>query len=159
MRVSTADTHLVSNPGLPYLPHPKIRRKADFSVTILSMFTARRRTLFLDAAVLVVVVLIVYAGIGKNLFMTIWWWDIPAHVLGGVWVALGYAYLMRLWNKPVTFPACVGVALAVGVGWEIFEYILGIGGSVFMSYAADTTKDLVDDCIGGAIAYFVSKFL
>ncbi len=100
-------------------------------------------------------VLDIYFGVGQSYFWTIWWWDILLHVLGGVWAGLFGAWVAGFFGIRATFIQCILFALVIGVGWEIFEYINGLGDSVFMSYTADTIKDLFDDTLGGAFAYYL----
>lgn len=99
----------------------------------------------------------IWLGVTHGLYETIWWWDIPTHFLGGVWVGLFAAWLLEKRDKEFTVLSCALFALSVGVVWEIFEYTFGIGGSPFMGYWADTIKDVCMDVIGGmtagAIAY------
>ena len=89
--------------------------------------------------------------------------DIPLHFLGGFFVALFFiGYLHRALGATNSFVGditiIVGVSLLVGVGWEIFEFVLdkvlpaGIslfrGGDLF-----DTLKDLVVDSAGAAAMF------
>ena len=119
----------------------------------------RFRILLLSLLILSVLTpLVVVLGIEKGYFLTIWWWDIPMHILGGAWVACASAYF-TFGRVRMTLLLCILAAFSVGVLWELFEYIVHIGGSVFMSYAADTAKDVLDDCIGGAVAYMLMRFI
>ena len=86
---------------------------------------------------------------------TIWWFDILLHILGGLWSVLFVAWLYRVAGFRLRLWHCITIALCVGGAWELFEYALGIGGSNFMSYRLDVAKDLVDDLIGGIIAYTI----
>jgi hypothetical protein len=120
-----------------------------------------RRLLYAQAVVLALVaVLDIHFGLNLRYFWIISWWDIPLHMLGGVWIALFGAWIASLFNKRISVFQCVLLALSIGVGWEVFEYAVGLGGSVFMSYRLDTAKDLFDDAVGGTIAgYSVRKFI
>ncbi|MDO8576559.1 MAG: hypothetical protein Q7R90_04570 [bacterium] len=116
----------------------------------------QRRILFMQAVVVAVIgVLDVYFGVGQSYFWTIWWWDILLHVLGGVWAGLLGAWVAGFFGIRITLVRCALFALAIGVSWETFEYINSLGGSVFMSYTADIIKDLFDDTLGGALAYYL----
>lgn len=118
----------------------------------------QRRLLYVQCLVLVVLVFLdVYLGIGQGFYWTIWWWDIPAHILGGLWAGLFGAWLGILYGRRLSVAQCMLFALAVGVGWEVFEYVAHIGGSPFMPYWIDTGKDLLDDGIGGFIAGLVAS--
>ena len=120
----------------------------------------QRRLLFLQAIVLVVIaVLDIYFGLEQRYFWTISWWDIPLHILGGLWVGLFGAWALLILNIRVSVMQCIMAALLIGGAWELFEYAAGLGGSVFMSYRLDTAKDLFDDMVGGAIAGYIAKKL
>jgi len=96
-------------------------------------------------------------GLGGQLYEIFWWWDIPSHMLGGLGAALFTAWAASAIRWRITLLLCVTSAFIIGVGWEIFEYSNHLGGSPFMSYTIDTIKDLIDDAIGGAAAFFVSR--
>ena len=74
------------------------------------------------------------------------------HFLGGVWAGLFAAWLLQRYKKRFLIIQCAAIALSIGVCWEIFEFAFGIGGSLFMSYWADTIKDLCMDTLGGVVA-------
>lgn len=118
----------------------------------------RQRLLILQLIVLVLVaVLDIHFGIGEMYFWRIWWWDILMHMLGGLWVGLVFAYAATYTPYRVSVIHCIIAAFAVGAGWEVFEYVFHMGGSVFMSYPLDTAKDLFDDAVGGALAGLVVR--
>ena len=97
-------------------------------------------------------------------YWTIWWYDIVMHGLGGIVIA---AFALWLWRyglnseKPVPsmFALTFLSTLAVGIAWEIFEYIAGSHATQpFDSYILDTILDIMMDIAGGMIAYlFLSK--
>lgn len=101
-----------------------------------------------------IVVLDIHFGIDQMYFWSVWWWDVLMHVLGGVWAGLFGAWCMRTLGYRVSLSGCVLAAFSIGLAWEIFEYVFDIGGSVFMSYPVDTAKDIIDDSIGGILAYY-----
>lgn len=77
------------------------------------------------------------------------------HFLGGAWVALtalwfffysGFIDNIELTTKNALFTAIFSI-LAVGIGWEIFEYINKIA-VVDENYIVDTTIDFTMDFIG-----------
>ena len=107
--------------------------------------------------VAIIGVLDIYFGVGQSYFWTIWWWDILLHVLGGIWAGLLGAWVAGFFGIRITLMRCILFALAIGVGWEIFEYVNGLDGSIFMSYTADTVKDMSDDILGGALAYYLVR--
>jgi uncharacterized membrane protein YjdF len=109
--------------------------------------------LFAQLFILVIlVVLDIYFGVVKDLYYTIWWWDIPAHFLGGLWAGFFAAWMLHKYKGTFLIVQCAAIALSIGVCWEIFEFTFGIGGSAFMPYWVDTVKDLCMDTLGGALA-------
>lgn len=117
----------------------------------------QRRLLFAQVVILVAIaVLDIYFGLDKQYFWTVSWWDVLLHILGGIWAGLFGAWLGTILGIRVTLIRCMVFAFAIGTVWEVFEYVAGMGGSVFMSYQLDTAKDLLDDTIGGALAYYLT---
>lgn len=109
--------------------------------------------LFLAQAIVLVLItfLYVYVGIYEGLVFTVYWFDILLHALGGLWSALAVAWFFSLLGARLSFPKIIFFAFIVGLSWEAFEYVFDIGGSNFMSYEADTAKDVLVDLFGGAI--------
>ena len=115
-----------------------------------------KKIFILQALLLVLIaVLYLYFDVYLNFGRILWWWDILLHFLGGLWFALLGAFLLSRIGVRVRLLHCLGLALAIGLAWEVFEYIFDLGGSVFMSYRLDTIKDIVDDVLGGGFAYFL----
>jgi len=109
--------------------------------------------LFAQLGILVVLMILnTWFGIMHGLYEAIWWWDIPTHFFGGVWAGLFAAWLLQRYKKRFFIIQCAVMALSIGVCWEIFEYAFDIGGSMFMSYSADTIKDICMDTLGGTVA-------
>jgi uncharacterized membrane protein YjdF len=106
------------------------------------------------AILVVLVVLNIWYGLVQGMYDRIWWWDIPAHFLGGVWAGLFAAWYLQRRDKDFTVMRCAALALSIGIVWEIFEWYFGLGTNIFMPYMVDTSKDLVIDTIGGAVAGF-----
>ena len=119
-------------------------------------------TLRLLVAQLVVVLplaVVTWAAVSYALYWRIWWLDIPMHFAGGMWAGLCAAWLLARRGNSFSLLWCLGFALAVGVAWEIFEYSEGIAGAYYMSYQADTAKDIVMDLLGAAGGWVVASRL
>jgi cation transport ATPase len=140
-----------------------------------------RRLTLIGTLLLVMSALVMWnnvLGISHGAYATIWWWDIVSHILGGIAAGLGYAWfveyvyasghprfiqalikasMIRRLNLRVNVKSALIVAFVIGVAWEIFEYVFQTGQSAFMSYAADTVKDLINDSIGGALVGHLVK--
>lgn len=108
-----------------------------------------QRAVVISVVLGVVLALVYAAGLEYSLFWRLWWYDIPAHFLGGALAALVTSAVcawrggtMRLW-----WGICA--AVLVGIAWEAFEWTLGLPPNAFMSFALDTTKDLLMDVVGG----------
>ncbi|OGD68506.1 hypothetical protein A2811_02795 [Candidatus Campbellbacteria bacterium RIFCSPHIGHO2_01_FULL_34_10] len=107
-------------------------------------------------------------------YWRIWWFDIMMHFLGGLWVGLS-----ALWfyyssgfskkggksiftkegtvNKRKMFFISLFSGILIGLGWEIFEFIIEVDFS--NNYIDDTLLDLLMDMIGAIMAFVVvSKF-
>lgn len=96
-----------------------------------------------------------------SLYYVVPYLDVPMHFLGGVIVALMVsafiAIELPLPKKLGQFPYIIGAVLVVGLSWEIFEILAGIG--IEANYLTDTSLDIVMDTIGGISGYFVAKQL
>lgn len=97
-------------------------------------------------------------------YSAMWWFDIPMHILGGVF--LGFAAGALFFKKIVGRSLCdslVTVVLFVvmlGIGWEFFEYLVQsiIKGSSQLAHIPDSIKDIFMDMMGGFFAsYFVLR--
>src|SRR3989338_4819915 len=93
------------------------------------------RKLFLNQ-IFVLVFFIAILHISATIFhfyWSIWWFDLPVHFLGGVWMSLaslwllffsGYVHLRA--KKPLDFiMTALLITLSFGILWELFEYLVG----------------------------------
>ena len=74
-------------------------------------------------------------------------------------MALASVWLLSALGVRISTTRIVLIVLAVGTFFEVFEYIFNIGGSNFMSYQADTAKDIVNDVLGGIFGIIVLRGL
>lgn len=107
------------------------------------------------------------------LYWRFWWFDIMMHFLGGLLMGLIALWLYFLSNyfkkdnnsfdlilktsiKKVFILSFIFVMI-VGIGWEIFEFIMGISfaDGYVLGYIIDTSSDLVMDVIGSFLASFI----
>ncbi len=111
--------------------------------------------LFCLAALAAVVFVLNKVAMTYYLYFFYWWYDIMMHFLGGVviggiaaWSAYRFAAPMSL--RKFIFIALLSIA-AVGIGWEVFEYLTGqyVGQQ---SIVLDTTLDLLMDTLGAIFA-------
>ncbi len=88
----------------------------------------------------------------ESLYWTYRWLDVPMHLLGGFGMAsLLIAFLFRY--RPVYL--LLGM-VAISVGWEVFEVLIGTPQSA--DYVFDTAKDLLNNAIGGSVAYVLARY-
>lgn len=97
------------------------------------------------------------------LYWTYLWFDMPMHVFGGFTVALGFSMLpffrIHIPEHLKTLQVYLVVVLAVGLLWELFEYVGGISILAEEDFFNDTSMDLVLDLLGGAVGYYLVKYL
>jgi hypothetical protein len=95
-----------------------------------------------------------------NLYISLWWIDIPLHFLGGMFAAYFSVWLWFFWRGEKLpagiFSLMVGGAVAIGLAWEIFEFSLRVTFSP-EGYLLDTASDLLSDLAGAIFAYFIFK--
>lgn len=89
-------------------------------------------------------------------YVSIPWFDMFMHTLGGVFVALlGGAFLARRLVELTPRELFITVALFVfiiGLGWEYYEYIVQFYiKNVHLADVSDSISDLICDMIGGSI--------
>lgn len=93
-----------------------------------------------------------YVAVQNYWFWTYRWLDTPMHLLGGFALAsLLVAFLFHF--RPYHFLA--GMVI-VAVGWEVFEYALGLPQPV--NYVLDTAHDLLNDTVGASVAYLLARY-
>lgn len=106
-------------------------------------------------ALLLVVVALYAVGLYWYLFWRIWWYDMPMHFLGGLWVGLCTGWLLEWFQVPRRRDITIFLAsLAVGVAWEVFEYAVGLTRGE-IGFVFDTAHDLLNDVAGGLLAALI----
>ena len=123
---------------------------------------------FLALAIAVIFVLH-FAGTALDWYGHVWWFDIPMHIMGGMFIALLFFYVftdraprlidpaaMRPW---VLCALAIGFVAFIGVLWEFYEYAAEVFIQHQFTFACaapgglfDTLKDLFDDLVGGTLA-------
>jgi hypothetical protein len=98
-------------------------------------------------------------------YSAIWWFDIPMHILGGMFLAFAAGALFFKVLLPLDFKERIVIillfVLIAGLGWELFEYFVQnfIKGDQLASFP-DSVKDMMMDLFGGIVAsYFVLRAL
>jgi uncharacterized membrane protein YjdF len=95
------------------------------------------------------------------LYWSTWWFDNISHFLGGfasafiVFWILSITILKSQLSLRGTIFILIPLVLAVGLGWEVFEYAFNISDpTTGETYITDTSLDLVADTLGAIVAAF-----
>lgn len=116
------------------------------------------RLFFSGVAVFGVTLVLYIIGLAKGFVLTLWWYDIPLHVLGGMLAGLIGMWFFAIFGRRASYTAALCGAIVLGILVEVAEFSLGLTYSPFMSYPVDVLKDLCNDVIGGLIAaYTISR--
>ena len=89
-------------------------------------------------------------GVSNHLYLNIWYYDIIAHFLGGIGLALSIFYILKDRNHIIT------LTFVLGIIWELYEIYFGLTGHPVGSfkYLLDTIKDLIIDILGAMTVWF-----
>ncbi len=87
-----------------------------------------------------------------------WWYDIMMHFTGGILIGglilWGILRVRPNISRGSLFLMLVIGTIIVGMGWEVMEYTGGITNGE-AGYAFDTVKDLINDTLGGLLAWSI----
>ena len=98
-----------------------------------------------------------YIGTKLYWYYTIWYFDMPMHFLGGLWLGLFFIYVFSR-KEPsfdLNFKLILTILLAVlfiGVLWELFEIYVNNDIGQIPFNLLDTISDLFCDLAGGTFA-------
>jgi hypothetical protein len=117
--------------------------------------------------VLILVAVLNYLGSIFNLYWVYRWYDIPMHILGGLWVALFSLSIFAYFCKNISivnyrkkvFGIVFIILLFITISWEIFELWGGITFLGDRGYWIDSSADILNAYLGGTIAclLFIKK--
>ncbi len=122
----------------------------------------RQNLLYILLSLIVGVATLHTAASVFSLYWRLAWFDMLPHFFGGAFVALGLFWLSffsgyrgarHLPDSVSVFTLIFVGTLIVGVGWEVFEYLLGHIWSP-EGYWLDTVTDLCVDMLGALAVYF-----
>lgn len=101
-------------------------------------------------------------------YSIVWWFDMPMHALGGMWVALASLFIYRykhtttedIFRPKMIFVIALISVLVIGVLWEFFEFGMEAVGTVDLANPIDSLSDICFDLAGGVVGalYFVSRY-
>ncbi len=80
--------------------------------------------------------------------------DVFMHIIGGIMAGLYATVFLEAFRIKESWSRVLLLVFLVGLGWEALELIYHVA-LVDFWYWVDTVKDLVDDIIGGTIAYYI----
>lgn len=136
------------------------RGGACYDSAVNSLPTFKRYPLLLEFLVVGLLITLAHYGASRaDLYYALAATDIAMHFAGGVWVGLGSilffftAGVVRLPWRDTRVVAVVMIAstLAVGLGWEVYEFMAGLVSPV--TDRVDTLADLALDLLGGLSAF------
>lgn len=132
-----------------------------------------RRIQLILLGIIAVLTTLHYCGVIFDWYNTIFWFDTPMHLMGGMFIGILFVYIFRIRHdllkteSVLTFIIFgVGFTVLTGVLWEFYEFFADV--MIFKRYPFldtpggvhfDTLKDLFNDIVGGAIAvsFFARK--
>ncbi|MFZ2072529.1 MAG: hypothetical protein WA101_03710 [Minisyncoccia bacterium] len=122
----------------------------------------RKKLLVRLTSLIIVIFALNYIAMKFYWYSSIWWFDMPMHLLGGFWVGLAVIYLLSLkeFNLSFILKVLIGV-LFIGFFWEIFEILVDKNISQNPFNTLDTVSDMFFDLAGGglSIVYFLKRIV
>lgn len=94
-------------------------------------------------------------------YRLIWWFDMPMHFLGGVFVSWLVLYIIYKFSKKTvlnnldTYKKIFLLTLIVGLGWEWFEWATDIFTGANDMHLLDSYSDLFFDMAGSLVVIFI----
>ena len=122
----------------------------------------RKKLLIRLASIVTFIFAINYVSMKFYWYFSIWYFDMPMHLLGGFWVGLASIYIFSL--KEFNFKFILKVlicVLLIGFFWEIFEILVDKSITQDSFNILDTTSDMFFDLAGGglSIIYFFKRIV
>lgn len=117
------------------------------------------KKLLISACILVIFIWLINTLANKFYwYSAMIWFDIPMHILGGIFLSLisGAIFFKKLksFSTKEKMVFILLFVLMVGIGWEIFEYVTqAIIKGVQLANFPDSIKDLLMDVVGGVIGF------
>ena len=113
------------------------------------------------AAIIVLIAVLHYAAVALYLYWSYWWFDNVMHFLGGLAIGLFlYWFFYRsniVSSRQAPWALVIAGTIVVGVGWEIFEYVMHFTYTSKESYVFDTSLDLLMDLLGACAACLAAR--
>lgn len=113
------------------------------------------RLLFVQLGVAGIVAGLHIYGMAHFYYWLFPWYDIPAHLFGGLWAGLfAYWVAVKIGKEPSVL-LCIAAAFLIGVIWELFEFLTGI--TNFPIEILDALGDISMDALGGLLGYLLAR--
>ncbi len=122
----------------------------------------RKKLLIRLASIVTFIFAINYVAMKFYWYFSIWYFDMPMHLLGGFWVGLASIYIFSLKEFNFKFILKVFICvLLIGFFWEIFEILVDKSITQDSFNILDTTSDMFFDLAGGglSIIYFFKRIV
>jgi hypothetical protein len=119
--------------------------------------TAQHKLMFRLAILIFIIFGVNFLATKFFWYNIVWWFDMPMHALGGLWVALAslFVYLGRykkheqvVHPKEMIIIGLIGV-LFIGGLWEVFEFVVQAITHVALANPIDSLSDICFDLVGG----------
>lgn len=99
-----------------------------------------------------------------HLYDLIWYFDMPMHFAGGLFIGLlgFYLYLKNKDGKVENLTRMIYFviifALVIAFGWEVFEYVVAVTTRGSMLHLLDSFSDICFDLAGSSVAIIYTLF-
>ena len=109
--------------------------------------------------------LILIANFLGNTFywhVSIWYYDMIMHFLGGFWVGLVSFYFFTFQGiSSKLILRILSLVLIIGIGWELFEILVNDAFASNSFNSLDTLSDIFFDLAGGSLSilYFLKRIM
>lgn len=87
-------------------------------------------------------------------YSLIWWFDMPMHFSGGLFLGFVFLYLSKAYKLSFNFFfKTIAFVFILGVSWEIFELYFVNRVAAYPFDPVDTLSDLFFDLFGGLVSF------
>jgi hypothetical protein len=120
---------------------------------------SQKNLLFKIASLIVFIFLVNFLAMKFHWYVSLWYFDMFMHFLGGFWLGLAFIWLLKpeFLNKATIFKVFLGVFF-IGLAWEFFE--IGVD-EIFLKdnlNYLDIVSDMFFDLAGGFASILYLSF-
>ncbi len=112
----------------------------------------KKKILVRIVSLIVTIFILNYLALKFHWYFSIWWFDMPMHILGGFWVGLCFIWYLK--PKDLSFNNIIKIILGflvIGLLWEIFEISVD---KIIMQNPFNVLDTISDICFGLTGAFF-----